>query len=64
MADVAGLGVTEIKAMRDDGYDPGYVAAITAAAARRSTKMEMGYLARTRSTTLTTMEICCLASCN
>lgn len=31
MADVAGLGVTEIKAMKDDGYDPGYVAAITAA---------------------------------
>jgi tripartite ATP-independent transporter DctM subunit len=31
MADVAGLGVTEIKAMKDDGYDPAYVAAITAA---------------------------------
>ena len=31
MADVAGLGVTEIKAMKADGYDPGYVAAITAA---------------------------------
>lgn len=31
MADVAGLGVTEIKAMKDDGYDPGYIAAITAA---------------------------------
>ncbi|RPI09361.1 MAG: TRAP transporter large permease [Zetaproteobacteria bacterium] len=31
MADVAGLGVTEIKAMKDEGYDPGYVAAITAA---------------------------------
>ena len=31
MADVAGLGVTEIKAMKDDGYDWGYTAAITAA---------------------------------
>lgn len=31
MADVAGLGVTEIKAMKDDGYDPAYIAAITAA---------------------------------
>lgn len=31
MADVAGLGVTEIKAMKNDGYDPAYVAAITAA---------------------------------
>lgn len=31
MADVAGLGVTEIKAMKADGYDPGYIAAITAA---------------------------------
>ena len=31
MADVAGLGVTEIKAMKKEGYDPGYIAAITAA---------------------------------
>ena len=31
MADVAGLGVTEIKAMKSEGYDPGYIAAITAA---------------------------------
>ena len=31
MADVAGLGLTEIKAMKDDGYDWGYTAAITAA---------------------------------
>ena len=31
MADVAGLGVTEIKAMKADGYDWGYTAAITAA---------------------------------
>lgn len=31
MADVAGLGVTEIKAMKDDGYDAGYAAALTAA---------------------------------
>jgi tripartite ATP-independent transporter DctM subunit len=31
MADVAGLGAIEIKAMIDEGYDPGYTAAITAA---------------------------------
>lgn len=31
MADVAGLGAVEIKAMKENGYDPGYAAAITAA---------------------------------
>jgi tripartite ATP-independent transporter DctM subunit len=31
MADVAGLGVVEIKAMKENGYDPGYTAAVTAA---------------------------------
>ena len=31
MADVAGLGAVEIKAMNENGYDPGYSAAITAA---------------------------------
>jgi tripartite ATP-independent transporter DctM subunit len=31
MADVAGLGVVEIKAMKENGYDPGYSAAVTAA---------------------------------
>jgi tripartite ATP-independent transporter DctM subunit len=31
MADVAGLGAVEIKAMKENGYDPGYAAAVTAA---------------------------------
>jgi len=31
VADVAGLGAVEIKAMKEEGYDPGYSAAITAA---------------------------------
>lgn len=31
VADSAGLGVVEVKAMRDAGYQPGYAAAITAA---------------------------------
>lgn len=31
IADVAGLGAVEIKAMKEAGYDPGYSAAITAA---------------------------------
>ncbi len=31
MADVAGLGAVEVKAMKENGYDPGYTAAITAA---------------------------------
>lgn len=31
VADVAGLGAVEIKAMKDEGYDPAYSAAITAA---------------------------------
>ncbi|WP_138466590.1 TRAP transporter large permease [Poseidonocella sp. HB161398] len=31
VADSAGLGVVEVKAMRDAGYDPAYAAAITAA---------------------------------
>jgi tripartite ATP-independent transporter DctM subunit len=31
MADVAGLGAIEVKAMRENGYDPGYTAAVTAA---------------------------------
>jgi tripartite ATP-independent transporter DctM subunit len=31
MADVAGLGLVEIKAMKENGYDPGYTAAVTAA---------------------------------
>ncbi len=31
MADVAGLGAVEIKAMKENGYDPGYTAAVTAA---------------------------------
>jgi tripartite ATP-independent transporter DctM subunit len=31
MADVAGLGAIEIKAMKDEGYDPSYTAAVTAA---------------------------------
>lgn len=31
MADVAGLGSIEVKAMKENGYDPGYTAAITAA---------------------------------
>lgn len=31
VADVAGLGVVEIKAMKDEGYDPAYSAAVTAA---------------------------------
>ena len=31
MADVAGLGAVEIKAMKENGYDPGYSAAVTAA---------------------------------
>ena len=31
VADVAGLGAIEIKAMKEAGYDPGYSAAITAA---------------------------------
>ena len=31
MADVAGLGAVEVKAMKENGYDAGYTAAITAA---------------------------------
>lgn len=31
MADVAGLGAVEVKAMIDEGYDPAYTAAVTAA---------------------------------
>lgn len=31
MADVAGLGAVEVKAMKENGYDPGYTAAVTAA---------------------------------
>jgi tripartite ATP-independent transporter DctM subunit len=31
MADVAGLGLVEVKAMKENGYDPGYTAAVTAA---------------------------------
>lgn len=31
MADVAGLGLVEVKAMKANGYDPGYTAAVTAA---------------------------------
>ncbi len=31
MADVAGLGAVEVKAMKENGYDPAYTAAVTAA---------------------------------